>query len=75
MVSVLRIPTVWFDPDPRIHASDKWIRIRILLFSSLTFKMPTIFHDDRRIRIRIQEAQKHTDLTGPDPDSDPDPQH
>jgi hypothetical protein len=26
------------DPDPRIHASDKWIRI--LLFSSLTFKMP-----------------------------------
>ncbi len=31
------------DPDPdldsRIHASDKWIRI--LLFSSLTFKMPT----------------------------------
>jgi hypothetical protein len=28
------------DPDPRIHASDSWIRIRILLFSSLTFKMP-----------------------------------
>jgi hypothetical protein len=28
------------DPDPRIHASDKWIRIRILLFSSLTFKRP-----------------------------------
>ncbi len=27
------------DPDPRIHASDLWIRI--LLFSSLTFKMPT----------------------------------
>ncbi len=26
------------DPDPRIHASDQWIRI--LLFSSLTFKMP-----------------------------------
>jgi hypothetical protein len=26
-------------PDPQIHASDKWIRI--LLFSSLTFKMPT----------------------------------
>jgi hypothetical protein len=23
------------DPDPRIHASEKWIRIRILLFSSL----------------------------------------
>ncbi len=23
--------------DPRIHASDQWIRIRILLFSSLTF--------------------------------------
>ncbi len=30
-------------------------------------------HDDRKIRIRIQEAQKHTDLT--DPDSDPNPQH
>ncbi len=31
------------EPDPRIHASDKWIRmrIRILLFSSLTFKRPT----------------------------------
>jgi hypothetical protein len=29
--------------------------------------------DDRRIRIRIQEAQKLTDPT--DPDSDPDPQH
>jgi hypothetical protein len=31
------------DSDPQIHASDKWIRIqiRILLFSSLTFKMPT----------------------------------
>ncbi len=34
------------DPDPRIHASDYWIRIqirmqiRILLFLSLTFKMP-----------------------------------
>ncbi len=31
------------DPDPRIHASDLWIRIRIririLLYSSLTFKM------------------------------------
>jgi hypothetical protein len=27
------------DPDPRIHASDQGIRI--LLFSSLTFKMPT----------------------------------
>jgi hypothetical protein len=27
------------DPDPRIHASDEWIRI--LLFSSLLFKMPT----------------------------------
>jgi hypothetical protein len=32
--AVLRI----HDPDPRIHASDSWIRI--LLFSSLTFKMP-----------------------------------
>jgi hypothetical protein len=30
------------DPDLRIHASDYWIRIqiRILLFSSLTFKTP-----------------------------------
>ncbi len=27
------------DPDPRIHVSDLWIRI--LLFSSLTFKIPT----------------------------------
>ncbi len=26
------------DPDPGIHAFDKWIRIRLLLFSSLTFK-------------------------------------
>ncbi len=29
------------DPDPRIHASDWWIWFRILLFSLLTFKMPT----------------------------------
>ena len=31
------------DPDPRIRASDQWIRIRgrILLFTSLTFKTPT----------------------------------
>ncbi len=29
--------------------------------------------DERRIRIRIQEAEKHTDPT--DPDSDQDPQH
>jgi hypothetical protein len=33
------------DTDQRIHASDYWIRIRmrvrILLFSSLTFKIPT----------------------------------
>ncbi len=31
------------DPDPRIHASDKWIRIRIwiLIFSPLTLKTPT----------------------------------
>jgi hypothetical protein len=27
------------DPEPRIHASDSWIRI--ILFSSLTFWMPT----------------------------------
>jgi DNA-directed RNA polymerase subunit RPC12/RpoP len=42
---VLRIHDilVYPDPDPRIHASEWWIRIRIriLLFSSLTFKMPT----------------------------------
>ncbi len=30
--------TFWVDPDPRIHAFAKWIRI--LLFSSLVFKMP-----------------------------------
>ncbi len=30
--------TFGVDPDPRIQASDKWIRI---LLSSLTFKMPT----------------------------------
>jgi hypothetical protein len=29
------------DPDPRIRISDWWIRIRILLFSSVTFKMAT----------------------------------
>jgi hypothetical protein len=31
--------------------------------------------DDKRIRIRIQETQKHMDPTDPDPDSDPDPQN
>ncbi len=31
-------------PDPRIRASDQWIRIRILLFSSLTFKTPTLLY-------------------------------
>ncbi len=43
------VPDPWHfgmdpDPGPRIHASDWriWIRIRILLFSSLTFKTPTI---------------------------------
>ncbi len=29
------------DPDPRIHTADKWIQIRILLFSSVTFKTST----------------------------------
>ncbi len=29
------------ETDPRIHASDKWIQIRMLLFPSLTFKTPT----------------------------------
>ena len=54
----------------RIHACDQWIRTQILLFSSLTFKMPTkkyfffssfsahyfllFLLDDRRIRIRIR---------------------
>ncbi len=36
------VPDPWHfgvDPDPRIHAADKWIRI--LLFSLLTFKAPT----------------------------------
>jgi len=36
------------DPDPRIHASDSWIRIRILLFSPLTILTIWI-----RIRIHI----------------------
>jgi hypothetical protein len=47
LTAVLRIPDIFgVDPDPRIHASDKLIRIRIrmririLLFSSLTFKTP-----------------------------------
>jgi hypothetical protein len=37
------------DPDPRIHKSDKWIRIRIrmriliLLFSLVSFKASTNF--------------------------------
>jgi hypothetical protein len=31
--------------------------------------------NDRRVRIRILEAQKHMDPVDPDPDSDPDPQH
>ncbi len=38
------VPDPWHfvvDPDPRIHASDWWIRMRILLFSSFTFKTPT----------------------------------
>ncbi len=29
------------EPDPRIRTTDLWIRIRILLFSSVAFKMPT----------------------------------
>jgi hypothetical protein len=39
---VLRIHAI-FGPDPRIHAADLWIRmrIRILLFSSVTFKTST----------------------------------
>jgi hypothetical protein len=104
--ALLRIHDIFFgvdpDLDPRIEASDKWIRIRIrILFSSLTFKMPTKhdffkkgfsayhflkvhLHHFSKInsqkevtkqqesklifllgyrRIRIQEAQKHTDPT------------
>jgi hypothetical protein len=34
------------DPDPRIHASDYWIRIEILLPSSLTFKTPYLQDPD-----------------------------
>jgi hypothetical protein len=40
--SMFRIHGIWcpdLDPDLRIHASELWIRI--LLFSSLTFKTPT----------------------------------
>jgi hypothetical protein len=42
-VPVLQIHDFGVDPDPRIHACDKWIRMRIwiLLFSSLTFKTST----------------------------------
>ncbi len=61
--------TFGVDPDPRVHVSEQWIRIWILLFSTLTFKtfkdkskriqqqeskFSLLFLlDDRRIRIRI----------------------
>ncbi len=48
LCAVISVADLWHfgtKPDPRIHASDYWIRIRIwiriLLFSSLTFKTPT----------------------------------
>jgi hypothetical protein len=37
----IRDMLAWIHPDPQIRASDQWIRIRILIFSSLTFKTPT----------------------------------
>jgi hypothetical protein len=46
-ISVLHLDTFvgplhfGMDPNSRIRASDQWIRIRIMLFSSLTFKTPT----------------------------------
>jgi hypothetical protein len=63
------------------------MRIRILLFLSLTFEMPKkkffcvlLFEGTFYIMLneynndrRIQEAQKHVDLVDLDPDSDPDP--
>ncbi len=38
IVSVLDPWHFGTDPDPRIRTSDKWFRIRIQLFSSVTFK-------------------------------------
>jgi hypothetical protein len=49
-----------FFKDKKSKRSHKTVEIKVLL-------------NDRRIRIRIQEDQKHVDPV--DPDSDPDPQH
>ncbi len=43
-VLVFSVVDAWHfgaDPNPRIRASDQWIRIRILLLSCLAFKTPT----------------------------------
>ncbi len=40
----ISVPDPWhfgMDPDPRIRTYDLRIRLRILLFSSVTFEMPT----------------------------------
>ncbi len=55
-----------FFKDKKSERSHKTVEIKIFL---------TILLSDRRIRIRIQEAQKHVDQVDPDQDSDPDPQH
>jgi hypothetical protein len=54
-----------------IHEILGWIRGSMPLTSFLLL----FLHDDRRIRIRIREAQKHVDPMDPDPDLDPDPEH
>ncbi len=46
--------------------SHKTVRIKVFL---------PIFATDRRIQIRIREAQKHVDPVDSDPDSDLDPEH
>jgi hypothetical protein len=43
--------------------------------SKRSHKTVGIHTSDYWIQIEIQEAQKHTDPTDLDPDSDPDPQH
>jgi hypothetical protein len=51
--------------DKKSKRSDKTVQIKVFLKLFLL--------NDRRIRIRYQEAQKHVDPVDPDPD--PDPQH
>jgi hypothetical protein len=53
-----------FFKDKKSKRSHKTVKSRFFLLNLL---------NDRRIRIRIQEAQKHVDPV--DPDSDSDPQH